>query len=149
MSQYNRDKWASWRFTATLVIVSIIVALATMRVQAGSDCCCHCGCHSNLQKVCRLVCDTRKVTETHYGVKCEDICLPGTSHKCGCEWIPSCGKVKTVKKLTKYETTKEVPTYKCVVETVCRNCCDRQAAIEAGHAAVQVAEQAAENARRR
>jgi len=149
MSNILGASWASHRSLVTLAIVSIAAVTMAIRTEAAGECCSHCGCHSNLFKFCRLVCDTKQVTETHYGVKCEDICLPGRSHKCGCEWIPSCGRVKTVKKLMKIETTTPVPTYKCVVETVCRNCCDRQAAIESRHAAVRVAAEAAENGRRR
>jgi hypothetical protein len=116
----------------TLAILILLAGLATLTCNSAwaDDCCIHCGCHAHLQKVCRLVPDEKKVTKTHYDVKCEDICLPGRSHKCGCEWIPSCGKVKTVKKLVKVDVTKKVPSFKCVVETICCDCCQRLAAAE-------------------
>ena len=112
--------------------LAVLLAAALMGPAANSmgagECCSHCGCHSHLKKVCRLVCDTKKVTDVDYAVKCEDICLHGRSKKCGCECIPTCHKIKTVKKLLKIETTREVPVYKCVVEAICGNCCDRLAA---------------------
>jgi hypothetical protein len=114
------------RLAACLVALTLIAT--AVRSTGSEECCSYCGCHNRLKKVCRLVCDTKKVTETHYDVKCEDICIHGRSQKCGCECIPTCKKVKTVKKLMKIETTKEVPVYKCVVETICCDCCDKLAA---------------------
>lgn len=109
-------------YLAGLFLLAAVVGNAA-RTTGSEACCQHCGCNCNLRKVCKLVCDTKKVTEVSYDVKCEDICLHGKSHKCGCEWIPSCGRVKTIKKLVKVETTKTVPIYKCVVEYYCCDCC--------------------------
>ena len=48
--------------------------------QAGlfSHGCPHCGC-SQVKKVCRIVPDVKKITETKYVVECEEVCLPGKS----------------------------------------------------------------------
>lgn len=114
---------------AALLLVAVLAG-KTANSADSQGCCAHCGCHCHVQKVCRLVCETKKVPTTQYDVKCDDICLPGHSHKCGCERIPSCGKIKTVKKLVKIEVLKEVPAYKCVVVTICDECCRKLAASE-------------------
>lgn len=111
-------------YLVALLSLAALVGSA-VRATGGQECCHHCGCNCHVRKVCKVVCDTKKVPEVSYEVKCEDICLPGKSHKCGCEWIPSCGRVKTVKKLVKVETTKTVPVYKCVVEYYCNECCNK------------------------
>lgn len=120
------------------------------------SCCHHCGCQSSCKKVCRLVCETKKVKEPCYSCECEDFCLPGPSKCCGhrvvCEpcgkthkekiWQPSCGCVKTRKKLVKTEIEKEVCVYKCEVVYLCNRCCqDCDSCQEA--AAAQPAEQPA------
>lgn len=106
-----------------LLILSLLVLLTAPVSQAvAGDCCNHCGCTQNFVKVCRVVCETRKVTEHCWRCVCEDYCMPGKSEKCGCSWIPSCGKVRTRKKLIRYTITREVPVYKCVVEYRCCNC---------------------------
>ena len=120
-------------------LASLILAFSAGKATAG-DCCAHCGCQSNCCKVCRLVCDTKKVPKITYDCECEDFCIPGRSSICGytcecdCEcdcgkhchkkpnWIPSCGKVHTRHVLVKKEEIKEVKTYKCVVENLCPTC---------------------------
>lgn len=114
---------ARFYLAALVLLVAIVGNVA--RTTGGEGCCQHCGCNCHVKKVCKLVCDTKKVPEVSYNVKCEDICLHGHSHKCGCEWIPSCKRIKTVKKLVKVETTKTVPVYKCVVEYYCSDCCNK------------------------
>jgi|SRR4051794_33120349 hypothetical protein len=92
--------------------------------------CCAC-------KVCKLVCEQKKLTVTCYGCKCKDICIPGRSQdgckhcatcsgasaaKCGecppkCEfcwrdWCPcGCAEPRTIHLLTKYQAEKKVPWY--------------------------------------
>jgi hypothetical protein len=98
---------------------------------------CHrCGCQRHCKKICRLVCEKKKETKIEYGCECEDFCIPGHSKKCGvkveCDchghrhreivWQPVCAKVHTRKKLVKKEITKEVPSYKWVVEEYCCIC---------------------------
>jgi hypothetical protein len=109
--------------------------------------CCAC-------KVCKLVCEQKKLTVTCYGCKCKDICIPGRSEdgckhcatcsgaaqaKCGecppkCEfcwrdWFPcSCAEARTVHVLTKYQAEKKVPWYHWeVVDAAAINasCCER------------------------
>lgn len=111
-------------YLAALVLLAALVGSAA-RSTGFEASCHHCGCNCNVRKVCKLVCENKKVTEVNYDVKCEDICLHGHSHKCGCEWIPTCKRVKTIKKLVKIETTKMVPAYKCKVEYYCNACCQK------------------------
>ena len=106
------------------------VMLTSIFVSRGAiaedyDCACnHCGCcDQHVRKVCRVKCEMKDVKTTKYGMVCEDYCLPGHGEKCGCQHVPSCGCVRTKHKLTKFEEVKKVPTYKCVVEYLCDNCC--------------------------
>lgn len=105
----------------------------------GSCHCCNCG------KVCRVVCETKKVKKTVWVVECEEFCapLPGCNAGhckgktdcceedcCGdpCASLhrlmvpPRCGRVRCRKKLTKKEISCEVPVYKCVLCGGCCNC---------------------------
>ena len=136
-------------------LIAATVALTTSAVLAG-DCCCKCGHDNcGVRKVCRLVRETKKIEKICYGCECADICLPGKSCRgclncedncaeacgstepCGKEqkpdcsfswwdWTPSCAKVVTKKKLTKYALVKEVPSWKWKIEEVCENCCPDQ-----------------------
>jgi hypothetical protein len=98
--------------------------------------CPQCGC-GQLKKVCRLVPDTKKVTQAKYTVDEEEVCLFGKScteerivedpcAPCGqrCETVqsPRCGRIVCKKKLKKTTTTVEKPGFKCVLETVCCQC---------------------------
>lgn len=115
------------------------VALLATTAWAG-DCCERCGCESCCRKVCRLVCESKKVSTTVYDCECEDFCVPHRSEcigtKCECEprccdcpkcheakiYRPTCADIHTRTKLIKRTETKEVPSYKWVVETVCDHC---------------------------
>src|SRR5579859_1082585 len=133
------------RMTAYMVLASATLAIAAP-LRAGDCCgerCDICGCQSQCQKICKIVKETKKVPVVKYDVECEDFCIPGPSSRCGkkceCEcdpctghckhhhnWIyePSdCAQIRTKKKLVKIETTKEVPSYKWVVQKVCGHCC--------------------------
>lgn len=120
--------------------------------QAGHGRCAHCGCADPCQKVCRLVCEEKKVEVVCWGMKCEDFCLPcpskpGCEHsECVCqdceaaaagictvpqkfvwsEWCPRGAKMFTKTKLMKKVETKTVPSYKWVVEDLCSGCCAKQ-----------------------
>ena len=106
--------------------------------QAGifSRPCTRCGC-CQLKKVCRVVPDVKKVTETKYTVEEKEICLLGKSgceerivpdecspngQRCETVQVPQCGRLVCQKKLKKTTTTVEKPIAKCVVETVCCQC---------------------------
>jgi hypothetical protein len=123
-----------------LLTLAFVLATLCGSLRAGAPCCDGCGCQPCTRKVCRLVCDTKKVPTPVYSVVCEDFCLPGPSVKCkvpcccpegchsGCHngykivWKPTCGKVHTRANLVVGKTEKEVPSYKCVVEEVCTRC---------------------------
>lgn len=104
------------------LFVSALLIQVTMAWAGGGSCCCHCGCQDHVQKVCRVVCDTKEVKHTKYKVLCEDYCLAKVGHYCGCEYIPDCGHVRTRKKLVKFEEVERVPINKCVVEYLCPHC---------------------------
>ncbi|HJT33709.1 MAG TPA: hypothetical protein VJ783_16810 [Pirellulales bacterium] len=123
------------RFIPAVFLMATVLTLA-QDAWAGHLFCHRCGCHTKCKKICRLVCDTKKVTKTEYSCECEDFCVPGPSHKrgytCECDehghqhrkpiWQPTCAKVHTRKKLVKKEVTQEVPDYKWVVEEYCCIC---------------------------
>lgn len=135
------------------------VAGAAAEAKPADECCAQmaacavCGCHAPCKKVCRLVCETKKVEETVWEVQCEEFCplLPKIfGKKCGCGELgcgqeaaacggceagcakqacpPQCGKPRCKKTLVKKTITKEVPVYRCVVEHVCGGCCGEEAA---------------------
>lgn len=123
------------------------IAAPIRRVIAGEGLCCRmCSCNDG-EKVCRLVCEEKKVQVVVWGMKCEDFCAPDPScpdHE-HCEticastkptdpcsapktfrwihWQPaSCGTVYTKKKLMKKTVTRTIPSYKWVVEDLCPSC---------------------------
>lgn len=136
---------------------SVLAALAApfVRVVAGSraaraadGCCARCGRAEGCRSVCRLVCETKKISVTCWGCREEDFCIPGPSRP-GCErgepacdgcgdspcpslplrrfvwneWIPNPqATVFTRKKLMKRTVTKTVPSYRWVVESLCGPC---------------------------
>lgn len=132
-----------WSFLTIAVIGNIARPLL-----ANYLCCAHCGGADGCQKVCRLVCETKKITTTCWGCQREDFCAPGPStlacrhvdYVCGddtdpkapcsqpkklawAEWIPGgCAKVYTKSKLMKRTITKTVPSFKWVVEDLCPQC---------------------------
>jgi len=129
-------------FKPTFSLVPIVVALLAMcgSLRGEAPCCQGCGCQPCTRKVCKLVCESKKVPTPVYSVECEDFCLPGPSVKCkvpcgcpdgchsGCHkgykvvYKPTCGKVRTRANLVVGKKEKEVPSYKCVVEEVCARC---------------------------
>ena len=140
------------RTLTSRILVGIVLALVALVslanwARAGSGCCAHCGCAAGCQRVCRLVCENKKVTTTCWGVQNEEFCIPGPSTpncehcetvceendpKAPCtqpkkfvwtEWISSGhAKVHTKKKLMKKTVTKTVPSFKWVVEDLCPQC---------------------------
>lgn len=105
--------------------------------------CDRCGCACAPRKVCRMVCETKKVPKTTYSGQQEDFCVPGPSDRVRCKdgstsgehcndepynkkrnwlWYPQCAEVKTRTKLVKTVTEKEEVTVKWVVEYLCPDC---------------------------
>jgi hypothetical protein len=134
-----------WNSLAFLLAVAAIVSATT--ALAGDGCCAHCGCTAPCQKICRLVCEEKKVEVVCWGCECEDFCVPGPSkpgcthcetvcENCDCdsevcskskrfvwsEWFPCRAKVFTKKKLMKKTVTVTVPTHRWVTEDVCGQC---------------------------
>jgi hypothetical protein len=98
-------------------------------------------------KVCKLVCEKKKLPAVGYGYKCETICIPGPSRRgckhcdttccagddikgyhpaiefCWYDWFAcGCAQPRTVKLLTKYQAEKELSSYHW--EVVDASCCD-------------------------
>jgi hypothetical protein len=119
--------------------------------------CARCGGSGPCRKVCRLVVEEKSISDTCWGCKCEDYCLPGPSSPgckhcemvCGtCDtcrdtnavhaqskpfvwthWIPGTAKIYTKKKLMKKTVTMKVPSHKWVVEDLCAECSHRAGTI--------------------
>ncbi len=104
----------------SLVLLGAFVAAPSHAAKPLS--CDHCGCCDQVRKVCRVVCVMEEVKTVAYDCVCEDFCIPGPSHRCGCREICTCGEVRTRRKLVKHEVVKKVPKYRCVVEHLCPNC---------------------------
>lgn len=133
-----------------LLLTLIAVACIAGRALSADGCCAHCGCTQGAHKVCRLVCEEKKVDVICWGHKCEDFCVPGPS-KPDCthceticascpdtcdvkaphgapkrfvwtDWIPGCATTYTKSKLMQKVVTKKVPSYKWVVEDLCPDC---------------------------
>jgi len=142
-----------------IVLLSTAVGLLLSGAAMAGDCCTapaccdqtHECCHScGVRKVCKVVCEMKKVKKTTWVVECEEFCasLPNCKRPCKsccntgncgeecccdpCASLrrpmvpPKCGKVRCRKKLVKKEIICEVPVYKCVV--VCVNSCCEAAA---------------------
>ena len=103
-------------------------------------------------KVCKLVCETKKLTAIGYGNECKSICVPGPSRpgckhcavccgECKCDpctccehstpkcefcwrdwFVCGCCRPRTVKVLTKWQAEKTICWYHW--EVVDRSCCD-------------------------
>jgi hypothetical protein len=111
---------------------------------AWAQCCDHCGCDSSCEKVCRVICEIKKVPKVTYDCECEDVCVPGPScctvvcDECGNKkkvFTPTCGKVYTKTKVVKHEELVDKVTYRWVVETLCCGCSARCAAADRAAAA--------------
>jgi hypothetical protein len=118
----------------SFICCALVLLTGAASAQAG-DCCDSCGCDSRCSKVCRPVPSTKTVTKTEYSCECEDFCVPGRSLRTVCHdecgkkkivYTPTCGEVRTRKKLVKKETSTTVPTTKWVVENLCLRCASQK-----------------------
>ena len=110
---------------------SLLVAVMGLSAQIAiaGDCCSKCGCQAQLQKVCRAVCEMKKVKKTVWGCECKEVCIPGRTQTKDCQ--PRCGQVRTIRTLKKKEIECEEPSWKWVVEYVCTGCACQALAGEA------------------
>jgi hypothetical protein len=108
--------------------LAMLIGLVSQAAFAHSKCS-KCGCGENIRKVCKAVPETKKIKETKWECKCEEICIPGRTLTHDCQ--PTCGRPRMVTKLVKKEVTKEVPSFKWVTTYVCGNCCDGSAEVPA------------------
>jgi hypothetical protein len=130
-----------------LLAISLLLCLTSL-VYALECRCARCGYGGACQKVCRLVCEDKKIEVTCWGSVCEDFCIPchgirGCEHcemvcgECDCnpdtpnakakpfvwtDWMPTKAVMFTRHKLMKKTITKNVPSYKWVVEDLCPQC---------------------------
>jgi len=134
-----------WQCTA------LVVFCATQAVAVAEEFCLDCS-RPACGKVCKLVCETKKLTAIGYGSDCKDICLPNPSRSgckhcavcygkcaedaCGncqscqpkCEfcwrdWFAcGCAQPRTVRVLTKYQAEKKICWYHW--EVVDASCCE-------------------------
>jgi hypothetical protein len=144
MSNMN-SRQLQWQCTALLVFC------AFQAVVVAEEFCLDCS-RPACGKVCKLICDTKKLTAIGYGSECKDICLPSPSRSgckhcavcygkcaedaCGncqtcqpkCEfcwrdWFAcGCAQPRTVRVLTKYQAEKKICWYHW--EVVEAACCD-------------------------
>jgi hypothetical protein len=136
----------------TIMVLTVSMLLNLVSWAYASHCFCHhCGCSVSCNKICRLVCEDKKVEVVCWGAVCEDFCLP-CHGKRGCEhcevvcdecsndahapvtrpkrfiwtdWLPTKATMHTRTKLMKKTVVKTVPTYKWVVEELCPHCQER------------------------
>ncbi len=133
-----------------ILMTAGFVVVASRPSFAGDGCCSHCGGRQSCQKVCRLVCEEKKVDVVCWGCLCEDFCLP-KHNKPGCthckwlcadcnsacdpeaphvepkrfvwtDWIPGCATMHTRKKLMKKTEPVTVKNFTWVVEDLCQHC---------------------------
>lgn len=112
------------------------VALSTPAAALAERICDRCCCQADCRRVCRAKCEMVEETEVTYDCQCEEVCIPGPSKclgkvcvpdgECGHKWqwnfSPTCGKVKTAKKLVRVEKKVLKPKYTWVVERLCSDC---------------------------
>lgn len=88
-------------FSTTLLALFVVGCVASISVWAGDRTCN--SCPKCQYKVCEPSPEVKQEKKTTYDFECKEICIPGIRwpwQPC-CE--PSCGKVRTVKVLKKYE----------------------------------------------
>jgi len=115
------------------------------------------GCCPTCGKVCKLVCETKKLTATCYGSQPKDFCIPEPSRRgckhcaecygkstdpctdcntcqpkcefCWRDWFAcGCAQPRTVRVLTKYQAEKEICWYHWeVVDASCGDCVTKNA----------------------
>lgn len=117
-----------------ILVLTVFLGVGIAGISSGGlfkSACPGCGCRQ-VEKVCRIVPDVKKEAVTRFIVECDEVCVPGKSRRAepgecaatGCEapLIPTCGRIIQKKTLKKVTTHVEKPGWKCIVETVCRQC---------------------------
>ena len=116
--------------------------------------CDHCGCQAECRRICRVESTEKEISTTHWGIACEEFCIPGpTLPMCKhCETVCDDAKddkapfsrpkrlqwtqwgpgnhawTKNRAKLMKRIVTKKVPCFKWVTEDLCAECQEALAA---------------------
>ena len=111
---------------------------------AGASTVPNCDCDRGGTKACQVVCEMKEIKKTVWTVECEEFCapLPGCGIRCSdhssCDTkcddqpcfaaqksppCPTCGPLRSRKKLVPKEVSSKVPVYRCVVKDN-GHCCD-------------------------
>lgn len=115
------------RRSVLLTIMAGVVSLTRLRTSLAGHghCCPECG------KVCQPEPTTIKTKKTVFGCECKDICIPSVkgpfADPCA---PPRCGRVRTIKVLTKKEIECEHCGYKWKVVSVGCHCEPKTASVE-------------------
>ena len=120
-----------------------LVAVAAERCTVSADHCQQCGCACTPQKVCRSICEVKKVPETVYSTTCEEICVAGPSEafcspacddgasrrwwwpwgqRSQVQYVPQCAELRTRTKLVKKTVDKDKVVYRWSIEALCPTC---------------------------
>jgi len=118
------------------LLAAALCLMPPVVAHADDGVCDHCGCSSCVRKVCVPKMIEKETVKVCWDYKCEDVCIPGRSKKCGVEcredacgcwsfnvWQPTCARVKTRRVPVKTEVKRKVPAVEWVVEYRCANCC--------------------------
>lgn len=122
------------------LIFCFAALLSASSLQATDGVCAQCGCAARVRKVCVPKQVEKEIIKVCWDYKCEDICIPGRSIKCGenclqdeCGWWthgiwkPTCARIKTRRVPVKTEVKRKVPAIEWVVECRCEGCCHAHA----------------------
>jgi hypothetical protein len=66
-------------------VAATLIMLSCPAVRAGDGVCAHCGCSACVRKVCVPKRTEKEIVKVCWDYKCEDVCIPGRSKKCGVE----------------------------------------------------------------
>jgi hypothetical protein len=117
------------------LMAAALICSSTPGVLAGDGVCDRCGCSACLHRVCVPKRIEKEIIKVCWDYKCEEICIPGRSRKCGVEcrqdecgcwsfdvWEPTCARVKSRRVPVKTEVKRKVPAIEWVVEYRCARC---------------------------
>jgi hypothetical protein len=121
-----------------LLLAAAMLAMISHASRAAEAACDYCGCSTCVKRVCVPKMIEKEIIKVCWDYKCEDVCIPGPSTKCGVKcnedecgcwsfeiWKPNCARVKTRHIPVKTVVKRKVPAVEWVVEHRCQACCHR------------------------
>lgn len=118
-----------------LAVAVLLLANCGARADSSGTCA-RCGRCCAVRTVCVPKRVEKEIVKVCWDVRCEDICIPGPSKKCGTQcgedccgcwelpvWQPTCAKVITRRVPVKTEVKRKVSAIEWVVECRCEHCC--------------------------